>query len=421
MKISLAGGLSLGDFLVTYIVPLIAFGLLISNGRGIFNYPELNALLVVYFVVVFLMLTSFLEVFSGLIARFFSSFFHIIPKLSFNLMPLFSILYLVAAIIYLNAGLSFSRYDGVSSASNLGNTTIVALIFMCKVFVSTQVFYLIAMKISSRIWGRYYWPTILCCLIITIDGMAHIMLLGIVIWFFLSERSLYAFVSNNILYKVKYKILAVIVVLFLFILGISFKSKNWNIFDLFLTDSDFAIQNLKWLLDRVSTLYFSAGFAINASMLDLTTNLTSWGIISNEIGYRFCVVFSDGCNYFQPEFNTMSRYNFANISLIDPGRGGASPGVVGSAAYISPAYISPFLILIYYSLVSGILKTVLNKRCVIGFTLIGLIVFSYLLRVLYLNPVSMLNPLSSPFIGFLIFILASIQAYQLGSSCESFE
>jgi hypothetical protein len=209
MKISLAGGLSLGDFLVTYIVPLIIFGLLISDGRGVFNYPELNALLIAYFAIVFLILTSFLEVLSSLIARLFSGIFYIIPKLSFNLMPLFSVLYLVAAIIYLNAGLSFSRYDGVSSASNLGSTTVVAFIFMCKVFVSTQVFYLIAMKISSRIWGRYYWPTILCCLIITIDGMAHIMLLGIVVWFLLSERSLYAFVSNNISYKVKYKILAV--------------------------------------------------------------------------------------------------------------------------------------------------------------------------------------------------------------------
>lgn len=419
MKISLASGISLGDFLITYIVPMFIFGFFISEGRGVFNYPELNVWVVVYFFTLFLLLVSFIEALSGLTAKVTSSVFNLFPSIKINLMPLFSFFYLIAAIVYFNVGLSFSRYDGVSSASDLGNTAIVTFIFICKVFVSTQVFYFIAMKIPRREFGRYYWSIILFCLVITIDGMAHLMLLGIVAWYVISDEKLYSFVSNGFFYKIKYKILAALVVVMLFILGISFKSKSWDVLTLFLTDRDFAIQNFKWLMDRVSTLYFSAGFAVNSSMDNLATNIASWNIITNEIGYRFCVIFSDGCNSFQSEFNTMSRYNFANISVVDPQRGGASPGVVGSAAYIAPIYLSPFLVLIYYSIISGVLKSVLKKGSVLGFTLIGLIVFSYLLRALYLNPVSMLNPLSSPFIGFFIFILASVQAYHLRSCNEN--
>lgn len=405
---------SFGDFLLTYIIPLVFYGLVVSEGRGVFIYPEVTLQLLSVFATVFLLFLIVVQPFSVLFSRAVSGFYAVIPLLGRGFHALFAFFYVSLAAMYLFAGLSFNRYDSLAASEELGNTALVALVLFCKVIACTQIFYFLALKLDKNVFGRLYWWCIFFALMLTIDGMAHIMLIGLVLWFLLSTRTLYNFLNSGLLYRLSYKLCAAAFVICLFVMGLAFKAKSLGVVEETISSTDYFVTKLSWLVDRVSTVYFSAGYAINNSVIDPELNVHSWGIVTNEIRYRLCVLTAGmDCSQYRDAYGSMSRFNFANIMVVDPQRGGASPGVIGSAGYLFPIFLSPLVAILYYSVVSSFVDAAIGLRTKGTLTIIGMVVYGYLLRIIYLNPVSLLNPLSSPFIGLMAFLFVSTQFYHL--------
>ncbi|NOU22802.1 MAG: hypothetical protein HOO93_13650 [Methyloglobulus sp.] len=415
MRISRIGvWVSFGDFMLTYIIPLVFFGLMVYEGPGVYVYPEVTLQLVSVFVAVMLLFLIAVQPISVLFSRAVSGFYAAIPFFGRDFYVLFAIFYVALAAFYLFSGLSFNRYDAIAASEELGNTALVTLVLFCKVIVCTQVFYFFALKLDKNIFGQFYWWCIFCALILTIDGMAQIMIVGLVLWFLLSTRTLYNFINLGLFCNLSYKLYATIFVTFLFILGMAFKAKSLDVFAETINDADYFVTKLSWLLDRGSTLYFSAGYAINNSVIDPELNARSWGIVINEIRYRFCVLTAGmDCLQYKDAYASLSRFNSMNIRVVEQARGGASPGVVGSAAYLFPIYLSPFIAILYYSIVSSFMDAAIGTRAKGTITLIGLVIYGYLLRIIYLNPGSLLNPMSSPLIGLMAFLFVSAQFYHL--------
>ncbi len=406
---------SFGDFMLTYIFPLVFYGFAVTEGRDIFVYPEITAPLLLVFTVVLLLFFTVVRPFSFLFSSVISGFYRIIPFLGRRFHTLFAISYMALAAVYLLSSLSFNRYDSVAASEELGNTAIVALVLFCKVIASAQIFYFLVLRLDKHVFGQFYWWCIFCALVLTVDGMAHIMLIGLVLWFLLSTRTLYNFLNSGLLQNLSYKLYATALVACLFILGMAFKAKSMDVFAETISDTNYFVTKLYWLVDRVATIYFSAGYAINHSVIDPELNARSWAIVINESKYRWCMLTTGwDCAQYRDAYGSMSRFNFANISVVDPERGGASPGVIGSAAYLFPIYLSPLIAILYYSLVSSFVDTVVGYQAKgTALTLVGMIIYGYLLRIIYLNPVSLLDPMSSPFIGLMGFVFVSAQFYHL--------
>lgn len=398
------------DFFFSVIAPLFIYGLFVSEGRGVFVYPELTLAFVASLAVTSLLLFLALPFLSVVFRRVAAVAYLVVPRIKGIYFDLFATIYFVFSLFYFYSGLNYIRYGGVAAAEQLENTSIAAAIFVFKTAVCAQIFYLILMGVGRRVCSKYYWALVSISLIFSADGMAHIALLGVFFWFLFKRNSLERFIGSPITRRVGVKLFFVFGVFVVFFFGIVFKSKSIESISSVFSALELISNNLLWLMDRGATLYFSAGYAVNNSGLDFGLQVESWMIAINEISYRFCVLFSGGgCSDFKVGFGSISRFNFSNISVVDPGRGGASSGVFGSAVYLFSPYLAPVMTVIYYAVVAALIDAASGRRARIRVTFAGSLVLLYLVRIMYLSPAAMINPISSPFIGALVFFVMSAQ------------
>ncbi|KTD04618.1 hypothetical protein [Fluoribacter gormanii] len=417
MKITKIGiKIALGDLFFSLIVPLFIYGLIQGDLRNEFVYPQVTLEFVTVLISTLLLLIVFADPLTKIIASWVRLWFRLFPRISRHFFLLFAIVYLIAAIVYFSSGLHFNRYDGISASSNLYRTFWVEIIFLGHAVLCAQVFYMIVARntgifSAQCMFGKSYWMLITIALLLTIDGMAQVILVGIILWYINFPAMFAKFINTPLLNGLKYKFFALILAILLFVLGIAFKERGLPSDPALLLD--YYISKIIWLIDRLSTIYFSTGFAINSHSDNPEIVQKAWEIISNEINFRFCVVFNDGnCSVFKDSFGSISRFNFSNILINDSGRGGASPGVLGATAYLFPLYLVPLITVFYYSIVAAIMDVVVGTNRPITVTVVGVVVYGYLLRGLYLNPAALINPLSSPMIAMVVFIIVSLYFYQ---------
>ncbi|TRO15861.1 hypothetical protein EQ826_19820 [Ectopseudomonas mendocina] len=405
--------LSRFDFSFSVLLPFFIYTFVIAEGRGVFVYPEITFSLVCSLVFMTFLVLVLLPTVSVIFVGGFRFVYRVFPRVRPLGFLVFSVVYFVFSIFYFLGDLNYIRYGGAAS-EQLKETFIATAIFLCKIVVCTQVFYMLLMGLGRGVYSDSYWFIVSMSMILSTDGMAHVVLLGVFFWFLLARRSLDNFLYSGFFYRPRAKFFFGLGVLLLFFVGIAFKAKSINVAAEILNSGELIVVNLLWLADRVSTLYFSVGYAINNSDFNFSLQFESWNIIVSEIKYRVCVLFSGaGCSVYRELYGSMSRFNFANISFVDPGRGGASPGVLGSASYLFPIYIAPFFAVLYYALVSAAINAAVGAFQIKAVKIFGAIVLIYLVRIVYLNPASMLNPISSPFIGVIVFLAVSAQFYKL--------
>lgn len=146
------------------------------------------------------------------------------------------------------------------------------------------------------------------------------MLIGVVLLMLVRARGFIALIHQTLFKNLKYKLLGLVILTGLFILGIAFKEKG---FTNITTPAEYYFAKLLWLIDRLSTIYFSTGFVINSHIHNSDINQTAWQIVSNEINFRLCSLFqTTNCSSFKDGYGSISRFNFGNILVNDPGRGG---------------------------------------------------------------------------------------------------
>lgn len=408
--------IALGDLLLSIVGPLIVFGLWIHTGRGIYEYPQVTVELValVALLVIWLYFLGpyvsrvFLPVMGFLLA--------LIPRLRARMFTLLGLVYLVCAVLFVVQGLSLNRYDDVKASENLSATAFVTLLFIFKTFVSSQVFYcLLTGRTHPR--SRAYWMMVLAATFLSIDGLAQTMLAGLIFCFVVLRDPFRALLSSAVFRRPLSLIAMGVLAAMLWVAGIGIKSGSFAETAASLRDREFVEHHVSWLVDRVSTLYFAAGYAVNASIEDPDVRTQARSILVNQTAFRLCVITSGvNCSRFKDEYGSLGRFNYVNIRPNAYGKAGetagASAGVLGSAAYLVPLFWIPVIVLLFYSAVAAVVDAAAGK---VRFTptLLALMVYGYLLRGLFLDPSGFLNPISPPFIGLLAFMLASAQFYHL--------
>lgn len=304
--------------------------------------------------------------------------------------------FFLLALTFFLSDLSRSRYIG-SASSDIQGTLIGVVVACFKCYFGVVAF--VELLIEKKALSRVQWLVILVSLILTIDGMAHIMLVGIVFLHIFSFK--FFLKSSNVLNKGIILLFLTILVLFLYSLGIAWKSGATD-YSVIFTDSDSVmLKSVYWLIYRLSSVFLSICIVSQESFKDIGFFLYGWDITFNEVAFRFCKLtgLNGECSSYVHEYQSIGRYNFAMISHVDPGRGGASPGVLGSAMYLSPWIFSGFFAGLYYAIISKLINLSVLNCSAESFTLIKMIISVYLLRELFLNPASYLDPFSGPFIG----------------------
>ncbi|WMN61176.1 hypothetical protein NI389_07265 [Pseudoalteromonas xiamenensis] len=314
------------------------------------------------------------------------------------------------AISFFISDLSRGRYVG-SASENMQGTFIALAVLFAKAYFGILAF--IELVTEKRILSKYQWLTVLVCMVLTIDGMAHIMLVGLLflhIFFFRAFSG-----ENNITLKVLFLLILCVLCFFLYSIGMAWKSGSDDIYTAFSGGLESTLHNIYWLVYRLSSVFISMCVVAIESFDNVSFFYYGWDITYKEVGFRACKIFvGGGCEAYIHEYQSIGRYNFSMISHIDPGRGGASPGVLGSAMYLSPWLFSGLVAGFYYCLVARLINvSLIYTSSIKRMTIFKMVSAVYLIREFFLNPASLLDPFSGPFVSMVAIFFALSYYYYL--------
>ena len=398
-----AGGRVVGfEMFLAYILPLIILELVIPQGwTTSLMYVGINWLTVFQLVLVHFSFLFFGHLLDCLSSRQFGKGLLVLSF--FRLSPLFwSFAFLFLAVVFFLLDLSRIRYVGKATENPLGSFLSMFMVFFKGYFGTLAVCELLG---SLRRVPRSAWLVFYVGLILTIDGMAHLMLLTFFTLFLVFPSFIRR--RRSILGQLYIGGVFTFIVIFMYSVGIAWKGGADNFLVLFSSGPESFLDGVYWLVYRLSTVFLSVCALTEIALKDFYSFLFSWDILIHEIRYRFCVVLSlNGCSDYIQEFNSIGRYNFTLITWEDTGRGGASPGVLGSFLHLTPWFFSWLFAGFYYAFLAKLINVCCGRGKGISGQILVLVFSVYFLRQLFLNPASFLDPISGPFLGLLGSILA---------------
>ncbi|MGA4604085.1 hypothetical protein [Pseudoalteromonas maricaloris] len=396
------------EFFLSSFVAWFAIEVIPSSYTPPLKYVGMSAPLFIQIVLTFLVMLAFGSLLHSMRSSVLSVLLELLGKL--RIKPAYVILgFSLFAVSFFASDLSRGRYIG-SASENMQGTFIALAVLFAKTYFGMLAF--VELVTEKRVLEKYQWIIVFICMVLTIDGMAHIMLVGLLllhVFFFRVFSD-----ANNITLKALFLLFLGLLCFLLYSIGMAWKSSSDDIYTAFSGGLESTLHNIYWLIYRLSSVFLSMCIVAKESFENLSFFYYGWDITYKEVGYRACKVFAGGaCEAYIHEYQSIGRYNFAMISHVDPGRGGASPGVLGSAMYLSPWLFSGAVAGFYYCLVARLINVSLQyTQSIKKMTLFKLVSTVYLIRDFFLNPASLMDPFSGPFISLVAILLAFSYYFQ---------
>jgi len=306
--------------------------------------------------------------------------------------------FLALALIFFLTDLSRNRYGSVVGAENVSDTTLSIVLLFFKCYYSALV--LAGVINNQNVLNRKQWVVVYAAMLLCVDGMAHMVLLVIFLIYLFASSALY-FNPNVLVRRLILYVVAVVLVFGAYVLGVGWKENDFSRSLNIIQDYNAILNSVYWVAYRLSTVFLSAAVASNVSYSDPFFFVVNWEMIYDEFMYRSCKVVTAGeCSEYLHPLKSIARFNFSQLLYDDPGRGGASPGVLGSALYAFPWPVSGIACGFYYALIGAAINSIHGYKRQ-SMSLLCLVSSIYLLRILFLNTAAFFNPLSGPFLGLL--------------------
>lgn len=421
-KISLSTGKSLVlfDVLVTYILPPFYFMWLgertyYSTYQNVFPSGYYFVYLCAFLITLFLMfsITERVSLFPK------KQTYNHVEKILMSKKVWYGIalLFFMASLNFFLSDFAKYRYDGTGVSSKLGLTLVIA-VFCKSIFLIKAGYCVIGYGTNSWLANdKKYWLLISVSMFMTVNGsMSLLAALFLTIATLLSSQFkgiMFVLNNNGTLSLIKKGIILSPFCYLAFLLGETVKRGDINSALDFLS-LDNIVFVIFWLMERFTTLYMTLNNQIVAISQDLVPldhffyNGTQ--ILTDSINYRLGIITGG-------QFGDISQSNFYkttahfNYFLINDARNpllssGASSGILGSAIYTTPFYVSFIFGALYYLLIAKVVDSVkfhFNKPI----SLIGLFILVFLFRAVLLSPADALLIFDQNFINLIVFIAVS--------------